>query len=76
MTYVRNDLPPILSIQGDADPVVPYAHGTNLHEALAKTNTPNILLTIPGGGHGRFKAEERAMIYEVINTFLKQHGLE
>ncbi len=76
LTYVRNDLPPILSIQGDADMVVPYAHGVKLHDALAKTNTQNILLTIPGGGHGRFKAEERAMIYEVINTFLKQHGLE
>ena len=24
----------------------------------------------------RFKANERAMIYEVINTFLEQHGLE
>ncbi len=76
MTYVRNDLPPILSIQGDADMVVPYRHGMMLHEALARTNTPNLLLTIPGGGHGRFTAGERAMIYEVINTFLEQHGLE
>lgn len=76
LRYVRDGLPPILSIQGDADPVVPYQHGAMLHEALAKTDTKNLLLTIPGGGHGRFTAGERAMIYEVINTFLQQNGLE
>ncbi|MGV3591426.1 MAG: alpha/beta hydrolase fold domain-containing protein [Gammaproteobacteria bacterium] len=76
MQYVRDGLPPILSIQGDADNVVPYNHGVMLHEALAKTNTPNQFLTIPGGGHGRFTAGERATIYETINAFLKQHDIE
>ena len=76
MQYVRDGLPPILSIQGDADTVVPYRHGVMLHEALARTDTKNMLLTIPGGGHGRFTAGERTMIYEVIDTFLQQNGLE
>lgn len=76
LRYVRNGLPPVLTIQGDADPVVPYQHGVALHEALAKTDTKNLLLTIPGGGHGRFTAAERANIYEVINVFLQQNGLE
>jgi acetyl esterase/lipase len=76
ITYVRNNLPPIFSVQGDADNVVPYQHGVKLHAALAKTNTPNIFITIPGGGHGRFKANERAMIYEAINAFLKQNRIE
>lgn len=76
LQYVRNDLPPVLTIQGDADTVVPYAHGTMLHEALARTNTPNLLVTIPGGGHGRFSAGERTMIYEAINGFLEQNGIE
>lgn len=76
MQYVRDGLPPILSIQGDADNVVPYNHGVMLHEALAKTNTPNQFLTIPGGGHGRFTAGERTTIYETINAFLEQHDIE
>jgi acetyl esterase/lipase len=76
LQYVRNGLPPILTIQGDADMVVPYRQGVVLHEALARSDTQNLLLTIPGGGHGRFTAGERAMIYEVINAFLQQHGLE
>jgi acetyl esterase/lipase len=73
--YVRNDLPPILSIHGDADAVVPYAHGVELHRALAATNVRNQLLTIPGGGHGRFTAEERTRIYATIQDFLMEAGL-
>ncbi|HEY6360237.1 MAG TPA: alpha/beta hydrolase, partial [Vicinamibacterales bacterium] len=34
LTYMRKDLPPILTIHGDADPTVPYAHATRLHTAL------------------------------------------
>jgi acetyl esterase/lipase len=74
--HVRDDLPPILTIQGDADMVVPYAQGVALHDGLAATNVKHLLLTIPGGGHGRFTGSERAMIYEVINAFLEQNALQ
>lgn len=76
LQYVRNDLPPILTIQGDADMVVPYAHGIALDEALDKTNVRHEHLTIPGGGHGRFTAAERAKIYTTINAFLKTNNIE
>ena len=36
LTYVRADLPPILSIQGDADPIVPYSQNVRLNDALKK----------------------------------------
>lgn len=75
LSYVRDDLPPILTIQGDADNVVPYAEGVALHEALKNTNVPNQLLTIPGGGHGRFTAAQRVQIYETIQAFLSKAGL-
>ena len=58
LEYVRPGLPPILTIHGDADPTVPYSHGTRLHEALNKAGVPNQLLTIPGGKHGGFTREE------------------
>lgn len=76
LNHVRNDLPPILTIQGDADMVVPYAQGVALHEALATTNVANQLLTVPGGGHGRFTAAERRTIYTAIAAFLRDKGLE
>ena len=75
LTYVRAGLPPIITIHGDADRTVPYPEAVRLHEALTKVNVPNQLVTIPGGGHGGFSAEQRVMIYTTINAFLAKNGL-
>jgi acetyl esterase/lipase len=75
LTYVRAGLPPIISIHGDADPVVPYQHAVRLHEALEKAGTPNQLVTIPGGKHGGFTPDERTRIYVAIREFLAKNGL-
>ena len=75
LNYVRKGLPPILSIHGDADRVVPYQHGVRLHEALNKVGVVNQLITIPGGGHGNFTPEQRTMIYSTIHQFLRKNGL-
>ena len=75
LTYVRADLPPILTIHGDKDPLVPYDEATRLHAALKKAGAPNELLTIPGGGHGGFTAEERVRIFTRIRAWLSEHGL-
>jgi acetyl esterase/lipase len=75
LTYVRPGLPPILTIQGDADTTVPYDEGVRLHAALAKAGTVNQLLTIPGGKHGNFTPEERTRIYVTIREFLAKNGL-
>src|SRR5262249_54956536 len=66
LTYVRAGLPPVLTIHGDADTTVPYAHAVRLHEALEKAGVPNQLVTIPGGKHGGFTPEERTKIYATI----------
>ena len=75
LSYVREGLPPILTIHGDADLIVPYSHAVRLHEALNEAGVPNQLHTVPGGGHGRFSMDEYQMIYDVISGFLKEHGL-
>lgn len=75
LTYVRPGLPPIMSIQGDADPTVPYAHSVRLHAALEKAGVPNKLVTVPGGLHGNFKPEEYPRLYAEIRDFLTQHNL-
>ena len=36
LTYVRPGLPPIITIHGDADPLVPYTDAVRLHDALTK----------------------------------------
>ncbi|MFH0992700.1 MAG: alpha/beta hydrolase [bacterium] len=75
LTYVRKGLPPILTIHGDKDQLVPYHQAVRLHEGLAKAGVPNEFLTIPGGNHGGFTREETIKIYETIRGFLKKHHL-
>lgn len=75
LTYVRSGLPPVLTIHGDADTVVPYQHAVRLHEALSKVGGTNQLLTIPGGKHGGFTSEERTKIFSTIREFLAKNGL-
>jgi acetyl esterase/lipase len=75
LTYVRAGLPPILAIQGDADPTVPYQHSVRLTRALSEAGVPNQLVTVPGGKHGQFTAEERTKIYVAIREFLAKNGL-
>lgn len=75
LQYVRSGLPPILTIHGDADPTVPYAHATQLRDALTKAGVVNQLVTIPGGRHGGFTDEERIRIFLAIRGFLVQNGL-
>src|SRR5262249_23632236 len=75
LTYVRAGIPPIISIQGDADPVVPYSHSVRLHDALKKAGIDQELITIPGGKHGNFTRAENQRAYAAIKAFLSKHGL-
>ena len=75
INYVRPGLPPILTVHGDTDPTVPYAQAVRLHQALDRAGVPNKLLTVPGGGHWRFTAEQDAKLFVQIREFLAQHGL-
>jgi acetyl esterase/lipase len=75
LTYVRPGLPPVISIQGDADPTVPYSHSVRLQEALKKTGVDGELVTIPGGRHGGFTRAENQRAYLAIKAFLAKHGL-
>src|SRR5436309_11571531 len=54
ITYMRQGLPPIISVHGDADPTVPYAQKQRFHQALDKIGAGHELITVPGGKHGGF----------------------
>src|SRR4029077_9813128 len=75
LTYARDARQPILMIQDDADPTVPYTQTLRLREALTKANVTNELVTVPGGKHGGFTPAERSMIYVKIRAFLAKNGL-
>jgi acetyl esterase/lipase len=76
LSYLRKDLPPIITIHGDADPTVPYSQATKLHGELSRLGVVNQLLTIRGGKHGWFTAEEDRNSYAVIRAFLANCGLQ
>ena len=75
INYVRADLPPILTIHGDADTTVPYDEAVRMHAALAKAGAKHQLVTIPGGKHGGFTTEQRSMIFSTVREFLAKHSL-
>lgn len=75
MTYVRPGLPPVLTIHGDADPLVPYSDAVQLHEALTKAGVRNQLLTIPGGKHGNFPRDQTLKAAETVREFLISLGI-
>jgi acetyl esterase/lipase len=75
LSYVRSGLPPILTIHGDADKLVPHAHAVRLHEALTRAGVRNQLLTVPGAGHGGFTDEQELKAFETVRAFLVGVGV-
>ncbi len=75
LTYVRRDLPPILTIHGDKDPTVPYTHGVRLHSALLAAGATSEFVTIVGGGHGNFSVPDTRRGFDAVRAFLRRHGV-
>ena len=75
LSHVRAGLPPVITIHGDADDIVPYAHAERLHAALDKAGVPNQLFTVRGAGHGGFKRAEILASYAAVKKFLRQYNV-
>lgn len=75
LTYARKDLPPILIIHGDADPVVPYQHATRFQAALQQAGATSQFVTIPGGKHGNFPPDQQVRAVDAVREFLTRHGV-
>lgn len=75
LSYVRSDNPPIITIHGDADDVVPYSQAVRLQQALSKAGVNNELFTVKGGGHGQFTDAQNRSAYDAVRSFLARHGL-
>ncbi|HEY6328867.1 MAG TPA: alpha/beta hydrolase [Blastocatellia bacterium] len=71
---IRRGLPPILTIHGDADSVVPYDQSVRLTEALKAAGDDAELITVPGGQHG-FQPVEMARLWPQIFKWLKKRKI-
>ena len=74
VTLVRTGMPPVISIHGDADQVVPYSQSVQLHAALKKAGVQEQLFTVSGGEHGISPSSHVKALQEVAN-FLSRQGL-
>ena len=66
---VRPGLPPVLTIHGDADPLVNFAQAERLTEALRAAGDRAELIRVPGGGH---PPVQPADLPPRVFTFLKE----
>lgn len=64
-----NGLPPILTLHGDSDVVVPYDHATRLHTELDRCGVKNHLHTIQGKEYFDFSIDDMRTTYGVIDVF-------
>jgi acetyl esterase/lipase len=72
---VQKSSPPVLTVHGDKDTLVPYTHAQRLHEALARAGVRNELVTIPNGGHGGFPPDQVRRAMTAVRAFLKANGI-
>ena len=71
ITYVSADSPPVFTIHGTADTVVPVQHARNLEAALARHRVPCPTHYIENGGHDTWY---EGLCGDSI-AFLKEHLL-
>ncbi|MFL5306293.1 MAG: prolyl oligopeptidase family serine peptidase [Polyangia bacterium] len=76
ITYVRKNMPPLITVQGANDTTVPTSESQALYDALVAAGADTALHFVPGAGHGfstpaaAWPDAENAMF-----TFLVQHGI-
>ena len=73
VNYVTSNVPPIITIHGDKDALVPYAQAVRLHKALDTAKVPNQLYTVAGANHGGYTFEQNQKAWEAVRGFLAEH---
>ncbi len=68
--YVNKKSPPTLIIHGDADSTVPYVQSQELLEKFKSVGVRAELITVPGGGHGKFTKEKNNELGRNMIDFL------
>ncbi|MCS7305945.1 MAG: alpha/beta hydrolase [Thermoguttaceae bacterium] len=69
LTYVSKDDPPVLTLHGTKDPIVPFSQATLLHEAMKKAGCVSYLVPVENAGHG-FGGPE---IFHRVHAFLDKY---
>lgn len=72
--YVKAGVPPVISIHGDLDDTVPFAHSVRLDAALRSVSVPSELIRIPGAKHGQFSEQQYLNAYRKVIKFVEANA--
>lgn len=72
---VKADSPPVFTVHGNADLIVPYQQSVDLHKKLDELGVKNQFVTVEGGGHGKFPDEKNKEVNAMSMRFLESLGL-
>jgi acetyl esterase/lipase len=75
VAFVTASSPPVITLHGDADDIVPIDQAETLHTALKEAGVTENLVRIPKGGHdlGRWPETEKHLALVQAVMFLHQH---
>jgi len=72
VTYVSKDDPPVLTLHGDRDALVPIAQATTLDDKMKAAGASHKLMIFEGAGHG-FGGEHGKQAMDATWSFFEQH---
>jgi acetyl esterase/lipase len=72
VAFIRPGAPPVISIHGDGDFVVPHSQAVRFHQALRDANVPEQLVIAAGKGHFDIWGDEQ---WNAVKSFLSARGL-
>jgi len=72
LTYVSKDDPPVLTLHGDKDLLVPVSQATKLDEKMKEVGASHTLMIFEGAGHG-FGGNDATKAAEATWTFFDEH---
>jgi len=76
ITYVSANDPPVLTLHGDADRLVPYDQAVRIDAALGKAGVPSYFVTVEGAGHGDFGAAAGDRVKAFFDKYLRGEDVE
>jgi acetyl esterase/lipase len=72
VTYVSKDDPPVLTLHGDQDVLVPIEQATTLDEKMKAVGASHTLIVFQGQGHG-FRGEDGKKSWDAAWEFFDRH---
>jgi acetyl esterase/lipase len=76
LRYVSPNDPPVLTVHGTLDRMVPYDQAVRLDAALRAAGVPSYLVRVEGGGHGDFGSAADDRVAAFFARYLLDEGVE